>query len=289
MADQRPPGQVKQRQEAEPPPEPFGPEFARLKGGRAFPPGFDARAIARRSRRRRRTLRGGGIALLAAALLWVVFDPSLTADYSAPVGTVERVTLPDGTVAHLDSGASISWSESGTERRVRLHAGIGLFETATEAAGSERDFVVEAAALEVRPLGTVFAVSAEASGWSALVQSGQVRISLPSSGASTVIGPGEAASIADPDGHLATSAIDVERMLAWRTGVLDFKNAPLAEVIATLERYRPGRILLLNDEAAARRFDGVLSLDDVDQALQIVAESSGLEPLANWPLLVVLQ
>lgn len=285
MADQRPSGQVKQRQEAEPPPEPFGPEFARLKGGRAFPPGFDARAIARRSRRRRRTLRGGGIALLAVALLWVAFDPSLTADYSAPVGAVERVTLPDGTMAHLDSGTSISWSETPTERRVRLHAGSGLFETVAE---SERAFVVETAALEVRPVGTVFAVSAEASGWSALVQSGQVRISLPGSGASTVIGPGEAASIAGPDRQLTTSTIDVERMLAWRSGVLDFKNAPLAEVIEALERYRPGRILLLNDEAAARRFDGVLSLDDVDQALRIVAESSGLEPLATWPLLVVL-
>lgn len=286
MADQRPPGQVKRRQEAAPPPDPFGPELDRLKGGRAFPPGFDPRAVARRSRRRRRTLRGGGIALLAAALLWLAFDPSLTADYSAPIGSVARVTLPDGTIAHLDSGASISWSESQTERRVRLHAGIGLFETAPE---PERDFVVEAAALEVRPLGTVFAVSAEASGWAALVQSGEVRVSLPDSGSSTVIGPGEAASIAGPDEGLAISEVDAERLLAWRSGVLDFKNTPLAEVIATLERYRPGRILLLNDAAAARRFDGVLVLDDIDGALRIVAESSGLEPLATWPLLVVLR
>ena len=79
------------------------------------------------------------------------------------------------------------------------------------------------------------------------------------------------------------------RALAWREGLLDFKDAPLAEVIATLDRYKPGRILLLNDEAAAKRFDGVLSLDNIDQALRIVARSSGLELLADWPLLAVLR
>ena len=86
---------------------------------------------------------------------------------------------------------------------------------------------------------------------------------------------------------MTTSAIDVDRALAWREGVLDVKNAPLAEVVAALDRYRPGRIILVNETVAAKRFDGVLSLDEVDRALHIVAGSSGLEPVVAWPLLVV--
>ena len=43
----------------------------------------------------------------------------------------------------------------------------------------------------------------------------------------------------------------------------------------------------MNETVAAKRFDGVLSLDEVDRALHIVAGSSGLEPVVAWPLLVV--
>ncbi len=288
MADHRPPRNPDHKTER--PSDPLGPELRQLKGGRAFPPGFDPRAIARRARRRRHALRGGVLGVSGLALLWVLYDPGLTADYSAPVGSIERITLPDGTVAQLDSGASMSWSESESERRIRLHAGIAVFETAGR---SGRDLVVVTEAVEARPVGTVFAVSADGTGWSALVQSGRVRVTLPAAGtgagASALIGPGEAASVDDADARLETSAIDVERALAWREGVLDFKNAPLAEVIEALDRYRPGRVLLLNERAAAKRFDGVLSLDDVDRSLQIVAESSGLQLLTNWPMLVILR
>lgn len=285
-------------------------ELRRLRGGKAFPPGFDPQAIARRarqrSRQRRRLLRGGGLGLLTAALLFVAFDPSLMADYSAPVGQVERIALPNGVHAQLDSGTAMSWSETEAESRVRLHEGVVVFETTADA---ERDFVVEVGALEVRPIGTVFAVSArdpvgdpvgdpledstgsstDGSGWSALVESGQVRVTQSHSGASRVIGPNEAASVDVESGQLTRAAIDVERTLAWRNGILDFKNASLTEVVRTLERYRPGRILLLNEEAAQQRFDGVLALDDIDEALRIVAESSGLELLGTWPLLVILR
>ena len=49
--------------------------------------------------------------------------------------------------------------------------------------------------MEARPVGTVFAVSADDAGLSALVKSGRVRVSLPGSGANALIGTGEAASI----------------------------------------------------------------------------------------------
>lgn len=260
--------------------------LGQIQGGEAFPPGFDARAIARRARRRRRARFGGGaLAVVGLVALWGLYDPGLTADYAAGVGHVESVTLPDGTRAQLDSGASMSWSETASERRVRLHAGVVVFETAADPA---RDFIVESATIQARPVGTVFAVSADDAGWSALVQSGQVQVTLDESEASVLIGAGEAA-VRDAGGQaLSTVSIDVERALAWRGGFLDFKDEPLSDVIAALDRYKPGRIILLNDQAAAQRFDGVLSLDNIDQALEVVANSSGLELVANWPLIVIL-
>lgn len=260
--------------------------LGQIRGGEAFPPGFDARAIARRARRRRRARFGGGaLAVVGLVALWGLYDPGLTADYAAGVGHVESVALPDGTRAQLDSGAAISWSETASERRVRLHAGVVVFDTAADPA---RDFIVESATIQARPVGTVFAVSADDAGWSALVQSGQVRVTLDESDAGVLIGAGEAA-VRDAGGQaLSTASIDTGRALAWRAGILDFKDEPLADVIAALDRYKPGRIILLNERAAAQRFDGVLSLDNIDQSLEVVAKSSGLELLANWPLIVIL-
>ena len=229
---------------------------------------------------------GGALAVLGLVALWGLYDPGLTADYAAAVGRVESVTLPDGTKAQLDSGASMSWSETASERRVHLHAGIVAFETAMDAT---RDFVVQSATLQARPVGTVFAVSANDAKWSALVQSGQVRITLNESEASVQIAAGEAAVRGAGGQELSTAPIDIGRALAWRTGILDFKDEPLSDVIATLDRYKPGRIVLLNDDVAAQRFNGVLSLDNIDQALEVVAASSGLERVANWPLIVILR
>ena len=278
------------RQAKDPSSDPIDPALRELLGGRAFPPGFDPWAIARRSRERRKKVRrGGGVlaALMAFGLVWLVADPTLTADYKAPAGIVKQVTLPDGTLAHLDSGASLSWYESDMERRVELHAGVVLFETAPD---DKRGFVVESGEIEARPVGTIFAVSAGETPWAALVKSGRVQVSLENTDASLVLGPGQAATIDDgATSGIRTARVDVNHALAWQVGVLEFKNAPLAEVIRTLERYRPGRIILLNEQARSKRFDGVLSLKDIDQALSIVARAGGLKPVADFPMLLVLR
>lgn len=57
--------------------------------------------------------------------------------------------------------------------------------------------------------------------------------------------------VADP-----LHAVDSEASLAWRDGWLNYYKAPLADVLKDLERYYPGRILLLNGELGARRVSG---------------------------------
>ena len=256
-----------------------------LKGGQAFPPGFDPRAIARRARRRRRALQS--MALVAACVaVWLLADPGLLADYRSPVGAITRVELPDGTLAHLDSGSSMSWQETDEVRRIRLHHGTASFETAPD---PERPLTVETDAVSARALGTVFAVSTYEDGWAALVRSGKVRVSQSESEQAIIVGPGRAVWIEPGSQGLRAGAVDGAQALAWQAGRLDFRDEPLWRVIEALDRYRPGRILLLNETAGAQRFDGVLSLEDVDQSLAVVAASSRLEISVNLPYLTILR
>jgi ferric-dicitrate binding protein FerR (iron transport regulator) len=48
----------------------------------------------------------------------------------------------------------------------------------------------------------------------------------------------------DEQGVQATSVVAASDVSAWRTGALSFVGKPLAEVVAEINRYRPGKVLL---------------------------------------------
>ena len=54
----------------------------------------------------------------------------------------------------------------------------------------------------------------------------------------------------------APARADLEQAMGWREGVLVFRDMPLAEAVAEINRYRPGRIMVLDDALAARRVSG---------------------------------
>ena len=54
----------------------------------------------------------------------------------------------------------------------------------------------------------------------------------------------------------APARADMEQAMGWREGVLVFRDMPLSEAVAEINRYRPGRIMVLDDALAARRVSG---------------------------------
>lgn len=60
---------------------------------------------------------------------------------------------------------------------------------------------------------------------------------------------------------------DPARVSAWRRGELVFEQARLDEVIAEINRYRPGRVILRNDSVRAQRVSGIFLIASLDQAL----------------------
>ena len=218
-----------------------------------------------RARLARRAVLTGGLAASAAAI--VVGSGAIGpvsgvfADYATRVGARREVALPDGSTAVLNSATALSLAYSPGERRLVLHAGEALFDVAADAA---RPFVVAAASGEIRALGTVFSVRHESDTIRVMVSEGTVEVRSEG-------GRGDPKQVAarqqttfDTQGIAAPTSLDVAAATAWVRGKLIFNKRPLAEVVAELERYQAGRIVILDKKLESLEVSGVFDLGDPD-------------------------
>src|SRR5262249_27120317 len=80
------------------------------------------------------------------------------------------------------------------------------------------------------------------------------------------LGPGsEVAYTADGIG--AVKAADLAVVAGWREGLLIFRDAPLQHVVDELNRYRKGKIVLLDTLLAKRPVYGVFQLDQIGRSV----------------------
>ncbi len=69
----------------------------------------------------------------------------------------------------------------------------------------------------------------------------------------------------------AVTVIDPERVTAWQRGMLIFDATPVARVIEEVNRYRSGRIVLMNPEIGRRLMTARLRIAETDKiVVQIV-------------------
>jgi transmembrane sensor len=231
------------------------------------------RALATPRHRRPRFRRGlASAAALLLAVLAVQWGPQAwlgwQADYRTVAGEVRQVTLPDGSRVDLDSGSAIQLAFDAQERRVRLLSGEAIFTAAPVTAAEARPFVVEYAGATSRALGTRFVVGAAGEGgWVGMLEH-RVAVELqtpPRQGqASQVLEEGDSLRYDQRTGLRPWPQHDLRRATDWQRGVLVFERQPLGEVVARLNQYRPGRIVVASGQLAQRQVSGVFRLDNLD-------------------------
>lgn len=75
----------------------------------------------------------------------------------------------------------------------------------------------------------------------------------------------------DQNGLGAISATDGGVVAAWRRGQLVFEDQPLSQVVREINRYRPGRIVLMSDDVGRLPLDATFRLDRIDDAVAKIA------------------
>lgn len=193
----------------------------------------------------------------------------------------EEQRLADGSQVDLNRGAAITVLFTATERRVRLERGEAHFAVTKDQA---RPFVVEVDGVAVRAVGTAFSVKRGVDSVAVLVTEGTVAVNSPAvtnAERASLVTAGQKAIVSLSPQAPATvietvAAAEMEARLAWKPRLLEFDEAPLAEIAAEFNRRNPVRIEIVDPALRARRLSAALRSDNVEGFVRLLESDFGI-------------
>jgi transmembrane sensor len=225
----------------------------------------------------RRAFLGGALTASAASAAYAVVRPpldlwpslaELRADIRTGTGEQRRIDIADGVAVDLNTRSSLALntaSEGGN--RIELIAGEAVIAAGPNAASrcvviaGDGRIVARDARVDVRHDDARIRVAC---------LDGSVRVEHQ---AQAVILPAGEQVVYDARTISGTGAIDPAVITAWQRGRLIFQKELLSRVIDEVNRYRPGRIVLLDRELGRRLIDASFNLDRLDHVIVYVRQA----------------
>jgi len=209
---------------------------------------------ARWSVTRRAVLAGGSGLAATAGLGWWLRDPR----YATAIGEQRTIVLDDGSKVTINTDSVIRVAMSARARHIRLERGEAWFEVAHDPA---RPFSVAADKATITALGTSFSVRREGGTQRIILAEGRVAVS--SGAAARTLAPRECVEVRD--GRVGPiRSVDIDAETAWRSGRLLFKDTPLGNAIAEVNRYARRPIRLDAPALRAVAVNGSFETGDVE-------------------------
>jgi transmembrane sensor len=250
-------------------------------------------ALAKRHRGiSRRGLLGGALTASAAVAGCALLDPpfglwpsfaQLTADYHTATGEQRQFHLADAVSLDLNTQTSIAIRRAPDKaQRIELISG----EAVVSVADVSRPVVVSAAG------GVTTATNAKfnlryVGNEGCLVTCIEGGVTVETNGSTAALAPRQQVSYRAHDiGNVST--IDPEAVLAWQKGLLVFEFTPVARAIEEVNRYRPGRIVLLNDAIGRRVLNARFPIAEADKIVGQIVRIFGAKAVYLPAGLVVL-
>jgi ferric-dicitrate binding protein FerR (iron transport regulator) len=191
----------------------------------------------------------------------------------APMGSRTIVQLSDGSEVHLNYGSKIKYPQffSGKTRDVVL-TGEGFFKVAHN---PEKPFIVKAANLNIKAVGTTFNVLAYPGNdiiETTLVNGKVVLDQIEQNGKSRTIGtmtPGQHVDYSLRTGDIASTKGKVEKYISWTDGKLIFEDTPILQVTERLSRMF-NVTFEVNDEIKEYVYTVTLADESLSQILDLI-------------------
>jgi transmembrane sensor len=226
----------------------------------------------------RRAILSGTAAAAAAGLAYVAIRPplhlwpaisELTADYRTATGERRQVSLGSGVTVEMNTRTSLT--ASGVDRAHRLALISG--QVAVDVQGSAASpVVVTAADGQALADHAHFDVRRDDSSVCVTCSEGAVQVTYRSFAAA--LGPGQQVRY-DAQGLGPVVAVDSTIVTSWQRGLLLFRDVPLAQVVEEVNRYRPGKLVLLNDDLGRRKVVAGFRIDQIDDVVAYVSQTFG--------------
>jgi len=223
----------------------------------------------------RRAFLGGAVAASAASLLmtrppfelWSSLS-ELRADYRTGVGERRTIALANGATVELNTRTSASLLPSRETIGLDLISG----EVAIDATHASQPVAIHTPAGTARGQGGRFAVRLEAALSCVTCLAGVVDIENAWGGREKA-SAGYQLRYTDRNFHAATR-VDLGRAEAWRRGLLMFVDEPLSRVVEEVNRYRPGRIVVVDDHLGHVLINAVFQLDRINTVVAQIRDVS---------------
>ena len=225
----------------------------------------------------RRAFIGGG--LMAASLAGAVaaVHPPLglwpswaefAAEYRTHKGERRQIELGGTTAVQINTQTSIDLRPAADDGvvRVDLIAGEAAF---TSHKPRAHDIIVHAGSGRARTRDAAFNVRRDGNMVAIFCVKGDVLVTCDAG--TSMLGDGQQV-LFNERGMSRVAAIDPEVVTAWQRGLLIFRDEALSRVIEEVNRYRFGKIVLLDNKLGQRRIVANFRLDRVEDVVDFVAD-----------------
>ncbi|MBB4198977.1 hypothetical protein CCR94_08100 [Rhodoblastus sphagnicola] len=229
-----------------------------------------------RPRLGRRALLGGALAASAAGVAVVVAHPplglwpswsELAADYRTATGEQRHIMLTDNASIDLNTQTSIVLRPAADHAtQIELIAG----EAMVEASGGS--VTLRAADGRIVAADARFNVRFRDNAVCVCCLEGHVRIERR--GAVLLLGSRRQA-VYSGAGVGSPTAVDPAMVASWRDGVVIFQSTSVKDVIAEVNRYRSGKIILINSALGDRLFNARLRIENLDRVVGQIEQAFG--------------
>lgn len=228
-----------------------------------------------------------GILLISSALsFWYIQNAGISkpqfVTVQANAGMRTHFNLPDGTIAYLNSGSTLTYPlpYDKKERKVSL-TGEAYFKVVHN---EKQPFVVSVAndRMRVNVLGTEFNLQSyknERAVETTLV-SGSVRIEMVKNGnvvSNVKLKPSEKAVYDIASGRVSIASVNPEYDTAWKDGRLMFKDMPLPEVLKKLAYFYNVKFEVKDPVINSYCFTGTFENKQLSQVLDYLKISSRID------------
>ncbi|MBK5011677.1 DUF4974 domain-containing protein [Pseudomonas sp. S60] len=224
----------------------------------------EAKAQTARQRTRKKVLGATVSVLCLAATLWMLDPAWRTDDLRTGYAQRQRLQLPDGSLAVLNSATHLRIEHRLRSRQFELLEGEAAFTVAHGA----RPFIVRSQGVTVRDIGTVFNVRSDARGVAVAVVEGAVEVSTASVAPQRLEGGQQVLASNQRLGRVTARA--PSQASAWQQGKLRFDGTPLHEVLADIRRYRQAPVNLADPRLAHLRVSGEFDTAAIESLIDLL-------------------
>lgn len=189
---------------------------------------------------------------------------------NVPYGRKFQLLLSDSTKIFLNSGSSLTYPvifKDKGPRNVMLR-GEGYFEVESD---SLRPFYVNTKFLAAEVLGTEFNVSAYEDDQQTriVLVEGSLNVNKENSGKieTILLKPHQMASYSHSENVLASKNVDISSYVAWKDGVLLFRNEDFYRITKKLERHFNIKINIDEDTIGKEQYTGRFETETIEEVL----------------------